>query len=139
MWQAGEHTGADLVNEPGAFTWNELMTRDVDAAKRFYAAAFGIEPVDLPMAEGPPYTVLNVGDRGIAGVLLMGDEFPDEIPNHWLTYFAVDDTDAAVAKATTIGASVMREPFDVPGVGRIAVLIGPQDEAFALIKTVTQQ
>lgn len=138
LWQAGMHTGAELVNEPGSFTWSELQTRDVGAAKKFYANAFGIEPAEFPMGDGPPYTILQVDGRGVGGIQEMGDNFPPEVPSHWLTYFAVDDTDASVKKATSLGASVMSEPFDIPGVGRIAVLIGPHGEAFAIIKNAPQ-
>jgi predicted enzyme related to lactoylglutathione lyase len=134
IWQAGEHTGADLVNEPGSLTWNELLTRDVEAVKTFYNAVFGVQPAEFPMGDGPPYVMFNVGERGVAGVMAMGDNFPAEVPSHWLTYFAVDDTDTAVAKAKSLGATVMQEPFDIPGIGRIAVLTGPHGEAFAVIK-----
>jgi predicted enzyme related to lactoylglutathione lyase len=134
IWQANQHPGAELVNEPGSLTWNELLTRDVDSAKRFYAAVFGIDPADFPMGDGPPYTIFNVNGRGVAGVLLMPDGFPAEVPSHWVTYFAVDDTDASAAKATSLGATVMREPFDIPDVGRIAWLTGPHGDAFAIIK-----
>lgn len=138
VWQAGQNKGAEVVNEPGSFTWNELLTRDVDKAKRFYTQAFGLEPSDFPMGDGPPYTVLNVGDRGVGGIFAMGDEYPAEVPSHWLTYFAVDDTDASVAKATSLGATVTQEPMDIPTVGRIAVLAGPHGEMFALIKNAPQ-
>jgi predicted enzyme related to lactoylglutathione lyase len=139
VWQAGEHTGAELVNEPGSLTWNELMTRDVEASKTFYQQVFGLEPTDFPMGDGPPYTVFNVDGRGIAGALPMGDDFPAEMPSNWVTYFAVGDTDAAVKKAKSLGATVSREPFDIPDVGRIAVLVGPHGEMFALIKNAPQQ
>ena len=138
LWQANQHPGAELVNEPGSFTWSELLTRDVAAAKTFYANAFGIEPAEFPMGDGPPYTILNVEGRGVGGIMMMGDEFPPEAPSSWLTYFAVDDTDAAVAQATSLGGSVMSEPFDIPGVGRIAWLIGPHGEMFAVIKNAPQ-
>jgi uncharacterized protein len=134
VWQAGEHKGAELVNEPGSLTWNELMTRDPEAAKTFYSAAFGIEPVAFPMASGSDYTVFNVGDRGVAGLLPMPDDMPAEVPSNWVTYFAVDDTDATTANATSLGATVMMAPFDIPDVGRIAILVGPHGETFAIIK-----
>jgi hypothetical protein len=138
IWQAGQHTGAELVNQPGALTWNELMTRDVEGAKRFYRDVFGIEPSDFAMGDGPAYTIFNVDGRGIAGVLAMGDDFPTEMPSVWVTYFAVDDTDASVKKATSLGATVSRPPFDIPEVGRIAILSGPHGEMFAIIKNASQ-
>jgi predicted enzyme related to lactoylglutathione lyase len=134
VWQAGEHTGADIKGEEGSLIWNELMTRDVDGAKRFYSTAFGVEPTPFPQAEGPEYTVLNVNGQGVAGILSMPDDMPAEMPSVWVTYFATTDTDATVANATSLGASVMTEPFDVPTVGRIAVLTGPHGENFAVMK-----
>jgi predicted enzyme related to lactoylglutathione lyase len=139
VWQAGEHTGADLVNEPGSLTWNELLTREVDVVKRFYAEVFGIEPAEFPMGDAPPYTMFNVDGRGVAGVLAMGDQFLAEVPSHWLAYFAVDDTDATVTKATALGASVVREAFDIPTVGRIAWLAGLHRESFAVIKNAPRE
>jgi predicted enzyme related to lactoylglutathione lyase len=139
VWQAGEHTGAELVNEPGSLAWNELLTRDLEAVNKFYAQVFGIEPAEFPMGDAPPYTVYNVEGRGVAGVLPIGDEFPAELPSHWVTYFAVTDTDAAVATATSLGATVVREPFDIPTVGRIAWLAGPTGEGFAVIKGEPQE
>jgi predicted enzyme related to lactoylglutathione lyase len=138
VWQAGEHTGAELVNEPGSLSWNELMTRDPAAAKPFYSAVFGLEPSEMPMGDGPPYTILSVGDRGVAGLLTMGDDFPAEVPNYWATIFATDDTDATVAKATSLGATVTMEAFDIEGVGRVAYLIGPHGEPFGVITNAPQ-
>jgi predicted enzyme related to lactoylglutathione lyase len=131
VWQAGTHTGAELVNQPGSLVWNELLTRDLDAARTFYAAAFGLEPAEFGTTD---YTVLNAGGRAVAGVLPMGDQFPPEVPSNWVTYFAVGDADASAAKATSLGASVVREPFDIPDVGRIAWLAGPHGETFAVMK-----
>jgi predicted enzyme related to lactoylglutathione lyase len=139
VWQAGEHTGAELVNEPGSLSWNELLTRDLESVNEFYAQVFGIEPAEFPMGDAPPYTVFNVEGRGVAGVLRIGDEFPADVPSHWVTYFAVEDTDAAVAKATSLGATIVREAFDIPTVGRIAWLAGPSGEGFAVIKGEPQE
>lgn len=137
VWQARSMTGAGLVNEPGALCWNELMTRDVDAAKRFYGAVFGWDLETMPFA-GTEYTVANVGGRGIAGMMAMGDNFPAEVPPHWGVYFAVDDCDAAVAKAGELGASVMMPPMDVEGVGRMAALVDPHGAPFSVLKLAPQ-
>ena len=56
------------------------------------------------------------------------------LPPHWLVYFAVDDCDAKVQKATELGAKVMKPADDIPGVGRFAILFDPQGAAFAIIK-----
>ena len=56
------------------------------------------------------------------------------IPPHWLVYFAVEDCDAAVQKASGLGANVIKPAEDIPGVGRFAILKDPQGAAFALLK-----
>jgi hypothetical protein len=132
VWQAGRHTGAQIVNEPGALTWNELQTRDPDGAKAFYSALFGWTPEDQEMGDFT-YTVFNLGDQGIAGAMPMPPGVPDEVPAYWLVYFAVEDCDASAAKAQELGATQMFAPMDIPGVGRFAVLTDPHGTAFAVI------
>jgi hypothetical protein len=132
VWQPGEHKGAQLVNEPGTLTWNELNTRDVEGAKAFYTAAFGW---DAETHEGGPmpYTEFKVGGESIAGCMQMPPMIPAQVPQHWLVYFAVDDTDATVAKATELGGAVRMPGMDTPA-GRIAVVADPQGATFAVIK-----
>ncbi|HVF20150.1 MAG TPA: VOC family protein [Mycobacteriales bacterium] len=130
VWQAGEMKGAELANEPGTVCWNELATRDVEAAKAFYSAAFPIE------AQGtdwdPTYSTLNVNGRPVAGLMPMPAGYPPQVPAHWATYFAVDDTDDVVAKAAELGAKVRQPASDSPA-GRSAVLADPQGGVFAVI------
>ncbi|HZQ27024.1 MAG TPA: VOC family protein [Acidimicrobiales bacterium] len=134
IWQPGQHRGAQLVNEPGAFCWNELNTRDPDRAKAFYAAVFGWEADTQSMGEGgPSYTEFKVGGRSVAGMMDMRGRLPDEAPPHWLVYFAVDDTDQTVATATQQGGMTFMPPMDLP-VGRFAVLGDPEGAVFAVIK-----
>lgn len=132
VWQAGTHPGAQLVNEPGALTWNELNTRNADEAKAFYGEVFGwtSETDASPMMT---YTQWYRDGNVIGGMMHMGPQFPDEIPNNWLVYFAVDDTDAAVAKVTELGGSVMMQPMDIDA-GRFAVVGDNAGAPFAVIK-----
>ena len=134
VWQPKDHRGAQVVNEHGSLNFNGLATRDVEAAKRFYAEVFGLQPSLFPGAEGQPYTILSVGEEGVAGILDMGDMFPPEVPNNWTTIFGTDDTDATMAKALELGGSVMREAFDIDEVGRVGYLVGPHGETFGLLK-----
>ena len=132
VWQPGEHQGAQLVNEPGSLSWNELQTRDPEGSKAFYASVFGWE--EQTHTEGPmPYTEFKVDGASIAGMLPMPPMIPKEVPPHWLVYFAVDDTDATVMKAAELGGTVRMPPMDVP-VGRFSVLADPQGATFAVIK-----
>lgn len=82
--------------------------------------------------EGYPEFVLP-GDRHVAGCMPMGDQFPAAVPAHWLTYFAVADTDATVAQAQELGASVMAPPMDID-VGRMSILVDPAGAALGVIK-----
>ncbi len=133
LWQARDHKGAELANEAGAFGWSEIQTRDVEKAKTFYSAVFGWKPTAFQGGMGE-YTVFENDGRGIAGAMTMPDMVPAEVPPYWLTYFVVDDTDAAVATASAQGGAVLAPAMDVPTVGRIAVLADPSGAAFAVIK-----
>ncbi len=108
----------------GNFHWNELMTRDVARAKTFYADAIGWGFDAMPMAEGT-YWVAKAGDKPVGGMFEMKGPQSEGVPENWMAYLAVDDIDARLKKARAGGAAVMREPFDVPGVGRIAILREP--------------
>jgi predicted enzyme related to lactoylglutathione lyase len=136
LWEAGTHTGAEVVNEPGAFVWNELATRDLDAATGFYAGALGLtsEPLDTGGA-GMPYRTLHVGGNLAGGALQLDDSWGPDTPAHWMTYFAVADTDAAVARAVELGGTVRVPATDSPH-GRFAVLTDPQGGAFTVITMV---
>jgi uncharacterized protein len=131
-WQAGAHTGAQLVNEPGALNWNELQTRDVEGAKAFYAAVFGWQPDDQDFG-GMTYTVFNVGDTGIAGAMAMPSQAPAEVAAFWLAYFTVADCDASVAKVQELGGSALGPAHDLEGVGRFAVVADPHGASFGVI------
>jgi predicted enzyme related to lactoylglutathione lyase len=108
----------------GSFYWNELMTRDPEKAKAFYANTIGwtFEPTPMP---GGIYWVAKMDDTPEAGIFpLQGPDFAGA-PEQWFAYIAVDNVDARVKKAEQAGATVKRLPFDVPGVGRIAILQEP--------------
>ena len=139
VWQANQHKGAQLVNEPGAMAWNELATRDPAGSKDFYGAVFGWggSPMEYGEVE---YTVWQLAgsDRGIGGMIpMVGEGWPEDLPPHWMVYFAVQDAEATAARAKQLGGSVPVEPFDTPA-GRIAVLNDPQGAHFSVIKLSPQ-
>ena len=108
----------------GSFHWNELMTRDPERAKTFYGDTIGWSFDRMPMGD-MTYWVAKVGEKPVGGIFEMkGAEF-DNVPPNWMSYLAVDDVDARLKKAVAAGATTMRPPFDVPGVGRIAILREP--------------
>lgn len=131
IWQAKEHTGADVVSEPGAVAWNQVNTRDPEKAEEFYKAVFGWDSERLDTG-GADYWEWQQDGTSVGGMFRMGDDFPDEVPAHWIAYVAVEDTDAATEKAKEGGATVRAEPFDNEA-GRMAVLTDPHGAAFAVI------
>jgi predicted enzyme related to lactoylglutathione lyase len=133
-WQPGRHTGAEVVNDPGSFTWNELHTRDLDGAKAFVAAVFGWNLEDQDFG-GMTYTIVHVGDTPVGGMTGMPPGMPDDVPAHWLTYFAVDDCDASVAQVEELGGSVTMPAMDAEGVGRLAVVADPQGAQFGVVRS----
>lgn len=132
IWQPGKHTGAQLVNEPGTFGWNELDTRDMDAAKAFYTKVFPwTAKTDGEGADG--YTEWQLDGRSVAGGMVMGEQLPADVPPNWLTYFVVTDSDATVAKVHELGGSIMMPGMDTDQ-GRIAVVADPHGAVFATIQ-----
>lgn len=110
----------------GTFYWNELMTRDVEGAKKFYADTLGWSYDAMPMGGGGgTYWLATMDGETVGGLFdISGSDF-QAVPESWMAYIAVDDVDARVAKAVKAGAKLMKPAFDVPGVGRIAILMQP--------------
>ncbi len=105
VWQPGDHKGAALVNEPGTFSWSELVTTDIPASKAFYGAVFGWGAETH--GEGPgAYTEWQVNGRSIGGMMQKPPQMPAEVPPFWAVYFAVTDTDDALARVTGLGGAV---------------------------------
>lgn len=131
FWQPRDHIGAGRVNEPGTVCWNELTTRAVEESTAFYAQVAGMtdHPVDMG---GTQYHELQIDGRTVAGLMpMVGDEWGD-LPSHWMVYFAVDDTDAAAARATELGGGVSVPPTDIPP-GRFSVITDPQGGFFSVL------
>jgi|HubBroStandDraft_2_1064218.scaffolds.fasta_scaffold1109297_1 predicted enzyme related to lactoylglutathione lyase len=116
--------------KPGDFCWNELVTTNVTAAKKFYSGLLGwkTKPFNKGMVD---YTIIRKGRDGMGG--MMKCPVPGN-PAQWIPYMLVADVDATVKKAAKLRGKVCVPPFDVPTVGRIAVLTDPQGAAFGIIK-----
>ena len=126
VWQPGEHPGAGVVNVPGALTWNDLTTNDMDDAERFYGSLFGW--TFEAGRDDPPYNVIHTASgRPNGGVVAAAEGQPPM----WLAYFATADVAAAAARAEAAGAAVISGPTDVPA-GTFAVLRDPQGAVFCL-------
>ena len=146
LWEAGDHVGAQVFNAPGSMTWNELQTRDIDAARDFYGKALGWE---FEAFEGshPVYWLVTMPskpkgdplseDSFNGGMLTIDENFPPEMPAHWMVYFLVGDTDAAAARVEELGGTVIAPAMDTAA-GRISVVADPLGGAFAIM-SVPQQ
>jgi hypothetical protein len=116
----------------GTFCWNELVTRDLDRAKEFYAELIGWQVVDSGMP-GMRYNMLKSGDKNDGGMMAMPAEVPAGVPSHWMAYITVDDVDALAAKVTKLGGQVLFGPHDIPTVGRFVTIQDPTGATVSLI------
>ena len=131
VWQNGQHTGAELFNEPVALSWNELGTRDVDAAKRFYAAVFG-----WTAGGDENYVQWELNGRTIGGCMNIDQMgVPADVPANWLAYFAVGSVDEVAARVPELGGEIRMAPADIPNMGRFAVASDPQGAVFAIFSS----
>ena len=127
-----EEVVGDRFKTHGDFSWTELMTRDVVAAKKFYGELLGWTMDEMPMGEGV-YTVLKAGDAGVGGIMAMPGQVPPQVPAHWASYVTVDDVDAVAKKAAELGAKTIVPPTDIPGVGRFYTFQDPEGAVLSVI------
>ena len=114
----------EIFKQHGVFSWSELMTPDIEAAKTFYSRLFNWSLEDMQM-EGTTYTVIRAGGREIGGMMATPPE-AQGTPSAWGSYVTVDDVDAVARTAKELGATVLVEPRDIPEVGRFCVIRDPQ-------------
>lgn len=136
VWQTLEEKANGIKDVPGAVSWIELMTKDVEKSKAFYGELFGWDRVPMPMKDMQgrdfEYTLIQVGNEQQGGMMQMGEEF-GPIPSHWMVYFLSDNTDDTTNRVVSGGGSVVVPPTDIP-VGRFAVVQDPQGATFSVIK-----
>jgi predicted enzyme related to lactoylglutathione lyase len=128
LWQPRAHIGAGLVNAPGALSWNDLVTPDVEASAAFYRDLFGWTIEETPGSDGRYWTITNEG-RLNGGLLPM---IPEGHPA-WNLYFAVEDCDAAVARAGELGGGTIMGPMELPNGSSFAILRDPQNAVFSVL------
>jgi uncharacterized protein len=158
VWEAQQHKGARIVNEPGSLNFNGLNTRDPEGAKSFYGSVFGWDTLGLDggleMWRLPGYgEFLEQSDPGLRQRMAQSgapDGFEDvvaalnpiasdqpDVPAHWDVTFAVDDADATAERAAELGGGVVVPPFDAPWV-RMTVITDPQGATFTASKFVPE-
>lgn len=132
LWQAGTVIGAEVFDEPGTWTWNELHTDAVYDTRAFYTQVFGYSFSASPRPY-KQYSAFQVGGESVGG-FYHDRNLPEGHPPYWLVWFATSDTDATVAKVVELGGTVASEPVEGP-FGHMAVVRGPQGEHFGVINT----
>lgn len=155
VWEAREHRGATVVNEPGSLNFNDLHTPDLERARAFYGGVFGWDLVGtgggssawaLP-AYGDFLEQRNPGTRERQRAMGAPERFEevvasvspitDDRPAHWGVTFAVADADAVAARAVELGGQVVVPPFDAPWV-RMTIITDPQGATFTASSFVPQ-
>ena len=125
------------MSSHGIVWWSELNTWDAGKARDYYGPVMGWEFQEMPTAgtdePRPYYLALNNG-QPVAGIFTLVQPMFNGVPDHWFTYLAVDSLEEAIAASKERGGSVRREPFDIPGAGRIAVIADSNGAVFGLIQ-----
>lgn len=130
LWQPAGLIGAEVVNEVGAWCWDDLQTGDPEAAAPFYEGLFGWTVTDIPGAGGAYRSISHEG-RNIAGIMRATREIDQP---YWTVYVGVEDVDAALQRSADAGGRVIVEPMTVPS-GRFAVGLDPQGAMFCILES----
>ena len=127
------------MTKPNPFVWYDAMTTDMKAAEPFYRTAVGWEINDSGMP-GQTYSILSAGGAMVGGLMPIPDDARAMgVQPAWMGYIGVDDVDDYAKRVKAAGGSIMREPTDIPGVGRFAVAADPHGAGFILFKPNTDQ
>jgi len=132
IWQPRTTIGATVVNEPGAFCWNELATTDQEGARAFYSQLFGWS-WKMDEGAGGFYTEWQRDGHPLGGMrgLMEGEPVPTP---YWVVYFAVENCDASVEQMKSLGGAVYMPGYDIPHVGRMAFGADPQGAVLCIIE-----
>lgn len=122
----------DVYKTQGAFSWSELLTTDPAAAADFYGQLFGWTVKDMGEQMGH-YRVANIGEIGVGGIMSIPPQ-AQGMPPRWGCYVTVDDCDATLAQAEKMGAKIVVQAMDVPGVGRMGGFIDPQGAMLSVMQ-----
>lgn len=128
------------MSEFGAIGWNELISMDVEASKRFYREVAGWESRDLPMPDGKgTYVLFSRDGSEVAGMMSIADVpgLPEGTNSHWFTYIQVEDAQAACDAAERTGGKVLRPVFEIPGMAWVAVLQSSDGSVFGAMQPVS--
>ena len=129
-----------MSNPHGSFIWYELLTPDAEGAKAFYQAVVAGWEVGPTSAEHEGYREIRSGEGHAGGMMeLTGEMLDGGAMPVWLGYVGVDDVDETVAAIEAAGGSVHLPAFDIPGIGRIAMVADPQGNPFYVMRGASDE
>ncbi|MEW2634264.1 VOC family protein [Streptomyces sp. NPDC048389] len=131
VWQAAAHLGTAVYGTHGTPVWNELLTVDTSSVGKFYHAVFGY---DTGPADSSDRLTLRLDGRPVASVRGTGQALPRGRGPHWMTYFEVEDTDAAAHRTVELGGRVIKAPGPGRG-GREATVCDPEGAVFTIVRS----
>jgi uncharacterized protein len=117
-----------------AFVWHELGTPSVQKSRDFFTGLLGWTVREEPMGPDFTYYIWQANGKDIGGMYQTGGPGMEQVPPHWMLYVGVDDVDAAAARTTELGGTVMKEPTDIPNTGRFAIIQDPGGATIALFR-----
>lgn len=118
----------------GKFVWHDLMTTDVDKAVAFYTGLLGWTLNEVDMGPMGKYKMIHAGGADRGGIVPLDPGHG--LPSHWVMYVTVDDVDATARKAAEIGGQAPEPGFDIPNIGRMAVVLDPHGAVISPFKSV---
>ncbi|MBA3752338.1 VOC family protein [Candidatus Dependentiae bacterium] len=132
LWQPRKHAGSTIVGEPGALCWTELATHDREKASEFYTKLFSWKALTNEV-NNTTYTVFMSGEKMVAGMFSIDEQWKQDIPSHWAVFFGVENCKESIEKAVSTGGHVIVEPTPVENFGCFAVLQDPQGATFGIV------
>lgn len=137
IWEFGGHTGYQVVAEAGTPAWHELFTRDFARTVKFYEDVFGWDTAVVGDTDEFRYTTLGAGDDSKAGIMDASSFLPSGAPASWHVYFAVQNADAIIEQALSLGGAVLQPAQDTP-FGRNAALTDPTGAQFWITQEIAR-
>ena len=135
FWKPLRSDDSMAYGGPGRLSWNDLTTRNPEAAVDFYAKLLDWDIQPMTGLE-QPYWQVSIDGEGEGGIMPMPEMVPAEVPAFWMPYFGTTDVVAGVAKAKELGATVQAEPTQVGDMLVFAVLMDPAGATFALLQPI---
>ncbi len=133
LWEARANIGAQIVNEPDTWCWNEVYSNNIALSRKFYADVFNwTTKVDDSSGEGEYYE-WQLNGRSHAGLLKIQPDW-GAVPPNWAVYFLTDNLKAKIDKAVDLGGTIIYSHLEISGTGSFGLLKDPQGAVFNIFQ-----